>query len=95
LRAKASCPFGGIDALNLNRCAALDQEFSEGSVAAADVDPAQTARRCQPVEEYLADRTAPDSHYLLIGGAVIETDRLLSHRGSPVQTLLSEATSRW
>ena len=63
-----------IMALDFYGRAPLDQQLGEGPVAAADVDPPPTRRRCQPIEEDLAGEPAPDPHHLLIGGAVIKAD---------------------
>ena len=52
---KSELPFGWINALNLHRGASLDQSLGEGPVAAADVDPSQTRKRRQPIEENLTD----------------------------------------
>jgi hypothetical protein len=69
-----------IDALNFNRCAALDDQFSEGAVAAADVDPPQAWRRRQPIEKNIARQSAPDSHHPLVSGPIVEADLEFGHR---------------
>jgi hypothetical protein len=57
----------------------IDQQLSEGPVAASDVDPSQTRRWLQPIKEDLTSEPAPDPHHLLIGGTVIEANFRLSH----------------
>jgi hypothetical protein len=62
----------GIDALNLGRLTAIDQEFGECTVAAADINASQVRRQREPVEKLIADETAPDAHHVLVGVPVGE-----------------------
>jgi hypothetical protein len=76
---KSELAFRRINALNLHRGAPINQQFSESSVAAANIDPSQTRWWRQPIEEDFSGRPTPDPHRLLVGSAVIETNIVLDH----------------
>jgi len=82
VRAKASCPSEGR-CLALNGRAAVDQQFGEGAIAAANIHPAQAGLWCDPVEKHVARQPAPDS-IMRRSGAVVEADLVFSH-GLPLR----------
>jgi len=93
-------PFGWINALDLHRITSLDQQFSKGPVATTDVDPPQTCGRRHPIKEYLASGPAPNSHHLLVGGTIVETNLLFCHLFSypnpdPWQTPFCRKSRDW
>ncbi|MGB9219524.1 MAG: hypothetical protein WCC42_30425, partial [Pseudolabrys sp.] len=50
---------GRIDRYNNGRGTAINNFLGEGAVAAANVEPSETSRYGEPVEEYIANQTAP------------------------------------
>ena len=83
VRAKGELRLGRIDPLNLGRRAPLDEQFGEGAVAAADIDPSQARAGRKPIEEHLARKPAPASHLPFVGGPVVEADLMFDHRHLP------------
>ena len=71
--------FGGIDPVNGQGRAALDDILGEGAIAAADIDPFQARCRLEPVDEHVAGHAAPDAHESFIGRTIVEADLRFSH----------------
>ena len=69
---------GRIDPVDRGGRAALDEHFSKGAVAAADVEPSQSGCWSQPVEERLAGELAPRPHVSFVGSPIVEAD-LVGH----------------
>jgi hypothetical protein len=76
--------------LNLGRRTLFDDQFGEGAVAAADVDPSKAGARRYPIKEELACEPAPGSRHPLVGGPVVEADLILGHQTLLVQIMAHE-----
>src|SRR6185437_14519232 len=70
----------GVDAHDRQGRATLDDELGERTITAADIGPDEAPWRMHPIEENLPRKPAPDAHHLLVGRAVVEPDRFISHR---------------
>ena len=67
---KAELSFGWINAMDLQRPATLHQQLGERAVATADVDPALTRTRCQPVNKNIASSSRVDTQRLVVTAAL-------------------------
>jgi hypothetical protein len=76
---KSNLGLGWINATDLGCGAPLDEMFSEGAVAAADIDPLQARGRGQSIDECRTGKPAPRSHHPFVGGAVIEANLIVRH----------------
>lgn len=77
---------GGIDAHNRSRFGPIQNIRTQRTGAAAHIDPAQTAIRCEPIEERAPHEAAPAAYILFVGIADRPGFRLTAglHR-SPVK----------
>jgi hypothetical protein len=74
---------GWINAVNFCWRTPFDKEFSEGTIAAPDVDPFE-ARGCgYPIKKRFAYPLAPISHVPLVRLSVVKSDLSFSHPRSP------------
>lgn len=76
-----------VGELSLRRVDAVDRlggasrydEFGEGAVSAANIDPALPGGRLKPIKEDLASHAAPSCHHPLVGGSVVEANGQIFH----------------
>jgi hypothetical protein len=81
LARKGKLALGWINSLDLGWRASFHEQFGEGAIAAAHVDPLQTRWRCQPIKKDAARTLAPIPHHPLICGPIVEADLSFSHAG--------------
>src|SRR5688572_4880329 len=72
-----------INSVYARRSTVLDQQLGEGTVAAADINPAQANGQRQPIQEDTTGQPAPGAHVVLVGGAILEADLKFGHGAPP------------
>src|SRR5262245_58990915 len=82
LARKVKLGLGRINASHLVRRAPFNNQFSKSAVAATNINPFQTRRKGQPIDENRSDPSAPISHISLIREPVLKADLSVRHHPS-------------
>ena len=72
-----------VNYLNQRWCPARDEQPSEGTITAADIQLSHARIWCQPIQEYSAHKSAPAAHHSLLGSPVVQADLLFGHQYFP------------